>query len=69
MMPNLNGWDTTRRIRAMQKEDSQSIPIIAMSANGFTEDMINSRIAGMNQHLIKPLTQEKLLSALRECMS
>lgn len=68
MMPNLNGWDTTRRIRSMQKEDSQSIPIIAMSANGFTEDIINSRIAGMNQHLIKPLTQEKLLAALRECI-
>lgn len=68
MMPNLNGWDATRKIRSMKRPDAGSVPIIAMSANGFTEDIINSRISGMNRHLIKPLSEEKLVSTLREVL-
>lgn len=66
MMPNLNGWDATRKIRSMKRPDAHKIPIIAMSANAFAEDIINSRISGMNQHLTKPLDEGKLLKALRE---
>ena len=68
MMPNLNGWDATRKIRSMKRPDSAEIPIIAMSANTFAEDIINSRISGMNRHLTKPLDEAKLLNALKECL-
>lgn len=43
MMPKLNGWDATRRIRSMKRSDAGNVPIIAMSANAFAEDNINSR--------------------------
>ena len=68
MMPNLNGWDATRKIRSMKRPDALSVPIIAMSANAFVEDIINSRISGMNEHLTKPLDEEKLIHALKECI-
>ena len=68
MMPNLNGWDATRKIRSMKRPDSATIPIIAMSANAFAEDIINSCISGMNRHLTKPLDQAKLVNALKECL-
>lgn len=68
MMPNQNGWDATRSIRSMKRLDAGNIPIIAMSANAFAEDIINSRISGMNVHLTKPLEESKLLGALRECI-
>ena len=66
MMPELNGWDATREIRSMKRADADSIPIIAMSANAFAEDIINSRFSGMNTHLSKPLEEKKLLKVLRE---
>lgn len=68
MMPNMNGWDATRKIRSMKRMDAENIPIIAMSANAFAEDIINSRISGMNLHLAKPLSEMKLVNALKECM-
>ena len=67
MMPKLNGWDATRRIRAMKRADAGNVPIIAMSANCFAEDIINSRISGMNLHLSKPIDEGKLLHAVKEC--
>ena len=45
------------------------VPIIAMSANAFAEDIINSRLAGMNVHLAKPLDAEKMIVALKQCMA
>ena len=69
MMPNMNGWDAARKIRSMKRRDAGTIPIIAMSANAFSEDIINSRISGMNQHLTKPLEEAKILAALKECLS
>ena len=68
MMPHMNGWDAARKIRAMERPDAGSIPIIAMSANAFAEDIINSRISGINRHIAKPLDDTKLLNALRECV-
>ena len=67
MMPNMNGWDAARKIRSMKRSDAGTIPIIAMSANALAEDMINSRISGMNQHLTKPLEEKKLMAAFKEC--
>lgn len=66
MMPKLNGWDATRRIRSMKRSDAGNVPIIAMSANAFAEDIVNSRIAGMNEHLAKPLDEKKLLEVIRK---
>lgn len=66
MMPGLNGWDATRKIRLLDRADAPEIPIIAMSANAFAEDIINSRVSGMNQHLTKPLSKEKLVDAIRK---
>ena len=68
MMPHMNGWDAARKIRSMKREDAHSIPIIAMSANSFTEDIINSRISGMNRHVAKPLDMKKLLHVIQECI-
>ena len=68
MMPKMNGWDAARRIRAMNRPDAADIPIIAMSANTFAEDIVNSHIAGMNAHLSKPLEDEQILGALQKCL-
>ena len=69
MMPRMNGLDATRAIRAMKRRDARVIPIIAMSANAFADDIINGRLAGMNRHLAKPVEEEGMIRALRECMS
>lgn len=55
MMPVMNGLEAARCIRASEKEDAQSIPIIALSANAFDDDIAQSLAAGMNMHLAKPL--------------
>ena len=68
MMPKMNGWDAARKIRAMNRPDAESIPIIAMSANAFAEDVINSHISGMNAHLSKPLEDDRILEALQKCL-
>lgn len=69
MMPRMNGLDATRAIRAMKRRDARVIPIIAMSANAFSDDIINGRLAGMNRHLAKPVNEDGMIRALRECMS
>lgn len=68
MMPYMNGWDATRKIRTLQRPDADKISIIAMSANAFAEDIINSHISGMNWHLTKPIDADKLMTALKECI-
>ena len=69
MMPRMNGLDAARTIREMKRRDARRVPIIAMSANSFAEDIINSRLAGMNVHLAKPLDAEKMIIALKQCMA
>ena len=68
MMPRMNGWDAAWKIRSMKRKDARKVPIIAMSANAFPEDIINSRISGMNSHITKPLDEKKIICELRECM-
>lgn len=68
MMPRLNGLDATRRIRTLQQDDAEAVPIIAMSANVFAEDIIKSRLAGMNAHLSKPLDANKITEAIRKSL-
>ena len=64
MMPKLNGWDATRRIRSMKRSDAGNVPIIAMSANAFAEDRQKALAAGMTDHLTKPLDRIVMLQAL-----
>lgn len=68
MMPKLNGLDATRKIRAMEREDAATVPIIAMSANAFSDDIINCRISGMNLHIAKPLDESKMINAIKKCI-
>ncbi|MCM1119404.1 MAG: response regulator [bacterium] len=63
-MPVMNGLDATRTIRDMDREDAQEIPIIAMTANAFVEDVKNSLDAGMNAHLPKPFDIEQVFSTM-----
>ena len=69
MMPGMNGWDAARMIRSMKRSDSAGIPIIAISANSFADDIINSRISGMNEHLSKPLDDKILLNTIKKCIA
>ena len=64
MMPNMDGIDATKTIRSLDRADAKSIPIIAMTANAFVEDMRKTKEAGMNEHLTKPVDGEKLLQVL-----
>lgn len=63
-MPVMNGLDATRAIRSMDREDAQVIPILAMTANAFVEDVKNSLDAGMNAHLPKPFDIEQVFSTM-----
>ncbi len=54
-MPNMDGYAATKAIRAMDRQDAKTIPIVAMTANAFAEDEEKSRQAGMNAHIPKPL--------------
>lgn len=65
MMPVMDGLAATRAIRALDRVDAKTIPIFAMTANAFVEDVEASRNAGMNEHLSKPLDEEKMLRAIR----
>lgn len=69
MMPNMNGYEATRAIRSLSREDARTIPIVAMSANAFTEDKVRCREAGMDGHLMKPIDSDKLIDALSKIMA
>lgn len=64
MMPIMNGYEATRKIREMERPDARTIPIIAMTANAFVEDIQESREAGMNEHLAKPLDIGKVIATI-----
>ena len=68
-MPVMNGLEAAAAIRAGAKADAKTIPIIAMSANAFAEDMEKSRRAGMNRHVAKPVEPERLVGVLSEIFS
>lgn len=64
MMPEMNGYEATRAIRLCDKPDAADVPIIAMTANAFTEDVARATESGMNDHLSKPIEIEKLKATL-----
>lgn len=63
-MPVMGGVEAAKRIRAMEHLDAQTIPILALTANDFEEDIRQTREAGMNDHLTKPFDMEKIFGAL-----
>ena len=65
-MPEMDGLEATRRIRAMNRLDAKNIPIIALTANAFDEDVQLSMQAGLNAHLSKPIEPEALFKTLEE---
>ena len=65
-MPVMDGLSATRAIRALERPDAKTIPIIAMTANVFDEDVERSLAAGMNAHLSKPIEPDRLYAKLAE---
>ncbi|WP_270590543.1 GAF domain-containing hybrid sensor histidine kinase/response regulator [Coprococcus sp. LG101-27] len=64
MMPVMNGLDAAKAIRGLSRPDATTVPIIALSANAFTEDIQKSKNAGINEHLAKPLEMDKVLKVI-----
>ena len=62
MMPVMNGYEAAKTIRSMDRKDAKAIPIIAMTANAFTEDRIRAKEAGMDQHIAKPIDIKTILT-------
>ncbi len=70
MMPVMNGYEATKRIRSMDREDAKTIPIIAMTANAFTEDRLKAKKAGIkNEHIAKPVDVKLLVKVIHELLS
>lgn len=65
-MPVMNGYEATAAIRELPRKDAKNIPIIAMTANAFAEDVRRSKMAGMNEHLTKPLNIDQIVNCLEE---
>ena len=68
-MPIMNGYEAAKKIRALENKKLAEIPIIAMTANAFSEDVENAKAAGMNGHIAKPLDVTKMLETLTEVLS
>ena len=68
-MPEMNGYEAARAIRQMQREDAAEIPIIAMTANAFAEDIQAAKEAGMSAHVAKPVDVELLKLTLAKVLA
>ena len=66
MMPVMNGHEAVKRIRSLDREDANVIPVIAMTANAFTEDRLKAKEAGMNEHIAKPVDVELLVKVIHK---
>lgn len=69
MMPVMDGLTATKKIRKLKRKDAKTVPIIAMTANVFNEDIIAAKEAGMNEHIAKPLDFDKLIHTLAKNFS
>ncbi|MEG1516591.1 MAG: response regulator, partial [Clostridia bacterium] len=65
-MPNMNGLEATQAIRAPQREDAKSTPIVALTANAYAEDISNAMAAGMNAHLAKPIEPAQMVATIAQ---
>lgn len=64
MMPVMNGYEAAKTIRSLNREEAKEVPIIAMTANAFTEDRIKAKEAGMDEHVAKPVDMELLIKVI-----
>ena len=69
MMPVLNGYEAAMMIRTLDRDDAKTIPIIAMTANAFSDDVADCKAAGMNEHVSKPLDADKLIETIAKYVS
>lgn len=69
MMPIMDGIEATKQIRALSRKDAHTIPIIAMTANAFSEDRLKTKQAGMNEHIAKPLNAEYTIQTIRNVIN
>ena len=67
-MPRMDGYEATRRIRALEDQKKATIPIIAVTANAFAEDRQKAQEAGMNAHIAKPVRAEELEQVIEEML-
>ena len=65
-MPVMNGYEAARAIRSADREDAGRIPIFAMTADAFSEDIIMAKEAGMNSHFAKPLDMEAIIKEIKK---
>ena len=68
MMPVMNGYEAAKMIRSLEREDAKKVPIIAMTANAFTEDRIRAKEAGMDDHIAKPVDAKLLVKVIHELL-
>lgn len=68
-MPVMNGYEAARAIRALSREDAGKIPLVAMTADAFAEDVRSAREAGMNAHVAKPLELDKLFAVMDQWLT
>ena len=66
MMPVMNGYEAAKIIRTLDRDDAKTVPIIAMTANAFTEDRLKSKESGMNEHIAKPVDIKLLVKVISE---
>ena len=69
MMPVMNGYEAAKMIRSLDREDAKEVPIIAMTANAFTEDRIRAKAAGMDEHVAKPVDVELLIKVIHKLVN
>ena len=67
-MPIMDGYEATKAIRALGNKDLSSIPIVAMTANAFAEDIQTAKNAGMNSYIIKPIDVSQMMSTLAKIL-
>lgn len=68
MMPEMDGLKATKKIRSLQRADAKRVPIFAMTANAFLDDVKKSREAGMNEHIPKPLDETRMIDCIKKYM-
>jgi CheY-like chemotaxis protein len=67
-MPIMNGYEAAQAIRKLENKKLAEIPIIAMTANAFSEDIQRAKAAGMNSHIAKPIDVQKMIEVLAEVL-
>ena len=68
-MPVMNGYDAAKAVRSSSHPDAKTIPIIAMTANAFSEDISNSLNAGMDAHIAKPMDMDHFEAVYKEILN